>query len=106
MIQFTTPTWNMRLFKPDKTLYTDIVFDYILLTIISECSIIEKTIPFDQYDEGIFSVHFSQAETGQLKVGEICEAQLNVMAGGERIATKTKRIQVSKNLHKAVISDE
>lgn len=106
MIQFTTPTWNMRLLKPDKTPYTDIVFDYILLTLTSECTVIEKTIPFEDYDEGIFTVHFTQEETGQLKVGEICEAQLNIMAGGERIGTKVKRVQVSKNLHRAVIKDE
>lgn len=106
MIQWTTPTLRMRLLRPDKTVYDDLVFDYILLTITSECTVIEKTIPYSEVEQGIFNVHFTQEETGQLKVGEVCEAMLNIMASGERIGTRKKRITVSDNLHKAVIADD
>ena len=105
MIQFTTPTFKIRLLK-NKTVYDDFICDYLLVTLTSECTVIEKKIPYEDIEEGIFYVHFTQEETAMLKVGEVCEMQLNVMRSGERFASKTKRLVVSKNLHKAVIHSD
>lgn len=107
MILFTTPTLVMRLLKPDKkTVYTDLVFDYVLVTLTSGGTIIEKEIPYEQTSEGVFTVDYTQEETGRLTVGSACEIQLNVMYGNKRIASCTKRLVVHKNLHKAVITND
>ena len=106
MIRFTTPTLVMRLLKPDKTVYKDLVFDYILVTLTSGGVIIEKEIPYEETREGVFTVHYTQEETGQLTVGTKCEIQLNIMVGNERLAGPAKCLIVDKNLHKAVIKND
>lgn len=100
LINWTTPTIQC-------TIPSDIVFDYILMTLLQkETNIkIEKTIMAESVDEGKFSVYFTQEETGQLSTDYLVEVQCNIMNGLTRLATKKVKMQVGDNLHDAVIEE-
>ncbi len=103
MIEFTTPTLTNTIRYRDGTVASDLVFDYVLLTLSNECAKIERKVDYTDVHEGVFGVELTQAETGALKPGSVVEAQLNVMVDTTRIGSKTKRLTVTKNLHNEVI---
>lgn len=97
MIKWTTPTLKC-------TIPSDLVFDYILLTLKQGNTVIEKEIQSSEVEEGVFNVFFTQEETGQLAKGRV-EAQLNIMNGNTRLATNIVELMLNKNLHDEVIDE-
>lgn len=95
MIKWTTPTLKC-------TIPSELIFDYILLTIKQGNTKIEKTIQSSEVSEGEFNVTFTQEETGQLSKGKV-EVQLNLMNGITRLATSIVELELTKNLHDEVI---
>lgn len=103
MIKWTTPTLRC---------YIDegLTFDYLIFTLKSNTSLVEKTFQFDEIQKetiegenvAYFDVTLEQEETGGI-VGSNCEAQLNIMSGDSRLATNIIQLSVSKNLHNEVI---
>ena len=87
----------------DGTLATDLDYDYILVTIANEGTVIEKTIPKSEVEEAQFDILFTQEETGSLVVGSHYEVELNIMWGEIRIGTSIQRFKVERNLHNEVI---
>lgn len=106
MREFTTPTFNITIKYRDGTIASDFEFDYVLFTLVNECGVIEKKILYEETTEGRFQIDFTQAETGSLKPGSTAECELNVMRGEKRIASIIKKITISKNLHKGVITSD
>lgn len=103
MRQYTTPTLNIKITYRNGIVAEDLDFDYVLLTIRCGDYKIEREVPKSQTDHGTFSVKLTQEETGGLKVGELCEIELNVMAGTTRIGTQIHRVTVCRNLHDEVV---
>lgn len=99
MIKWTTPTLNC-------TIPSDITGDYVLLTLLCECSIVERKITFDEITDGKFVVVLSQEETAMFDVGDTVQAQVNVMSGGVRLASNILTLKVGKNLHDGVLEDD
>ena len=96
MIKWTTPSLKCTIPK-------EVVFDYILLTLIQGNITLEKTIQSGDVTDGEFIVTFTQEETGQLNFNLAVNAQLNIINGEQRLATNIVQMQVSKNLHNEVI---
>lgn len=99
MIKWTTPI--LRCSIP-----TELVFEYILLTLKQGNTSIEKTILSDEVVDGKFDVVFSQEETGQFQLYKEIEAQLNIMNGDVRVATNIVKMKIERNLHDEIIGDE
>lgn len=97
MIKWTTPTLKC-------TIPSGIEFDYILLTLVQDDVMIEKTIT-DVIDD-TFTVFFTQEETSQFSFYKKIQAQLNIINGGVRMATNIVELGMSKNLHDSLIEVE
>lgn len=96
MIKWTTPSLKCTIPK-------EVVFDYILLTLVQGNITLEKTIQSGDVTDGEFIVTFTQEETGQFNFNLAVNAQLNIINGEQRLATNIVQMQVSKNLHNEVI---
>lgn len=106
MREFTTPTLNITIRYRDGTVASDLEFDFVLFTLVSGKTIVEKKVPYEDVIEGVFSIEFTQEETGSLTPGSTAECELNIMAGSNRIGSAIKRIAISKNLHQGVITND
>ena len=104
MRNYSTPTFDIKL-KNKKTgeVLSDLEFDYVLVTIKSECAVIERKVMYEDVTEGLFQIELTQAETGALGTNVGVEMELNIMAGSNRIPSTIKRITLGKNLHDEVI---
>jgi hypothetical protein len=97
MIKWTTPTLKC-------TIPEGIEFDYILLTLMQDDVVVEKTIT-DVVDN-TFEVFFTQEETSLFKLFKKIEAQLNIINGEVRMATNIVELGITKNLHDSLIEVE
>ena len=105
MREFTTPTYDITVKYRDGTIASNLEFDYVLFTLVNDCGIIEKKVMYEETTEGKFAIDFTQEETGMMQPGN-AECELNFMRGEKRIASVIKRITISKNLHKGVITND
>lgn len=96
MIKWTTPTIMCHI-------PSDLIFDYAILTLKQNTYVIEKTVQFEEVQEGCFPVYFTQEETGGFQRNVKVEAQLNLMKDDVRLATRVVDLMISKNLHDEVI---
>lgn len=95
MIKWTTPTMEC-------SIPSDIVCDYVILSLRQGDVLIEKTVQSSDIVDGAFSVTLTQSETGQLVPSNLytqVEAQLNIIKDSTRIATNIVILEVSDNLH-------
>lgn len=92
MIKWTTPTLKC-------TLPSDLVFDYVLLTLKQNKVKIEKRVEYAEVVDGVFYVTFTQEETSRFSISYDVEAQLNVMNGETRLATNIIKMEVGENLY-------
>ena len=92
MIKWTTP--NVTCSIPP-----DLPLDYVVVTFKQGTVVIEKTVVAEQIEEGVFHITFTQEETSQFNVGQKVEAQVNIMSGSTRLASRILEISATKNLH-------
>lgn len=107
--KFTTPTFTFTLKDSDtKEPLTDLVFDYMLLTLSGNNFCFEKEIPYSEYDTETaqFKIKLTQEETGQMPVRANIECMVNIMIGEDRVASNFATFSLDRNLHNAVIDDE
>ena len=104
MYRYTTPTLQFEL-RDEKTkeLLEDLQFDYLLLTLTGVESVIEKEIPYSDFNAGTFEIKLTQEESAQL--GAVFSAQANIMVGDNRFATSKAQKNVDCNLHSEVIDN-
>lgn len=99
MIKWTTPRLKCSI-PPELPL------DYVLLTLSQGGTKIERTIDASQLEDGIFCVTLTQEETALFNLGYSINAQVNIMSGSTRLASKILNLTATKNLHDEVIGDE
>ena len=107
MRRYTTPTLRCTL-KNGKTKepLINIEFDYLMLTLSGNNGVcINKQIEPEQYDQesGTFEVRLDQEDTGDLEVGQVLKAQVNIIIGADRFATNIGDLQVKRNLYNQII---
>lgn len=98
MIRWTTPTLQC-------SIPSDIIFDYILITLKQGNVVIEKQIEQSSVVDGKFNVFFTQKETGKFVKECDIEVQCNIMNGGTRLATNIVNLRICKNLHDGIINE-
>lgn len=91
MIKWTTPSLKCTIPK-------EVVFDYIILTLVQGDITLEKKIQSSDVTDGEFIVTFTQEETGQLNFKLEVNAQLNIINGEQRLATNIVQMGVTRNL--------
>lgn len=96
MIKWTTPSLKCTIPK-------EVVFDYIILTLVQGDITLEKKIQSGDVTDGEFIVTFTQEETGQLNFNLAVYAQLNIINGEQRLATNIVQMGVTKNLFDGVL---
>ena len=107
--KWTTPTLTFTLRdKETKEPLTDLVFDFLVITLSTRGLIIEKEISFEDYNKETaqFTIKLTQEETGQLTSSLSVECEANIMIGQDRVASDLATFQVAKNLHCGVINNE
>ena len=92
MIKWTTPRLKCNI-------PSDIPLDYVLLTLKQGGIVIEKNISADQIEDGTFYITLSQEETSLFNLGLSISAQVNIMSGTTRLASKILELTATKNLH-------
>lgn len=103
MRQYTTPTLNITLKHKDGSVASDVDFTYLIFSLRSACYQIDREIPKADVTDGVFSVTFTQEETGKMKLGDDIEMELNFFHNDKRFATEIKRMKVNRNLLNEVI---
>ena len=98
MIKWTTPTVKCSI-PPELPL------DYVLLTLKQREIKLEKKIDAPEIEDGVFYVRFTQEETSMFNIGYNIEAQVNIMSGSTRLASRKLTITPTDNLHNEVIDE-
>lgn len=102
MRKFTTPTLNVTLKKRSGEIATDLVFDYLIFTMKTQNSRIDKRIESAEVKNGKFKVRYTQEETGSFESNR-ARAEINFMNGDIRLGTLIKDIDLAENLIDEVI---
>lgn len=98
MVQATTPTFVLTIADADLTEAEEIIF-----TLTFGCATLTKTKADMTVTEHTLSVYLTQAETLQFSRGT-AQMQVNwTYANGSRACTNIVNVDISPNLHKAVI---
>lgn len=98
MIKWTTPRLKC-------TIPQDLPLDYVLLTLKQGAVVLEKKILNQEIEDGIFYVTLSQEETSLFNVGLSINAQVNIMSGDTRLASRVLNLTATKNLHDEEIGE-
>lgn len=98
MIKWTTPRLKC-------TIPQDLPLDYVLLTLKQGAVVLEKKILSQEIEDGIFYVTLSQEETSLFNVGLSINAQVNIMSGDTRLASRVLNLTATKNLHDEEIGE-
>lgn len=96
MIKWTTPTIKC-------TIPPDLPLDYVLLTLKQGATVLEKKIEAVNIEDGVFYVDFTQKETAMFNMYEDVSAQVNLMSGSTRLASRILSVRVTHNLHNEVL---
>lgn len=103
MRQYTTPTITIRILKQDETPATDLFFDYLIFTLKYKGERIDRRVDASEVTDGVFTVEYTQEETGSLPQSGNVLAEINFIAGNKRLATKIKTLSVDGNLIDEVV---
>lgn len=103
MRQYTTPTITIRILKSDETVATDLFFDYLIFTLKHQGKRIDRRVEASEVVEGVFTIEYTQEETGQLPASGNVFAEINFFAGSKRLATKIKTLSIDGNLIDEVV---
>ena len=103
MVQATTPIFTLTL--PEESTVDLTAAEHVVFTIEQGSVLVEKSDTDLTIAEHSAVVQLTQADTLRFQIYSDAEIQLNwTYSDGKRGCTKVKKINVEKNLHKAVIS--
>lgn len=98
MIAWTTPTLKCSIPK-------EVEFDYLVLTLKSKNTKLEKKIDSSEIDNGKFNITLSQEETAMFSNSVVVDAQVNIIQDETRLASNILRLQICSNLHNEVMNN-